>query len=53
MLKALLADRPRAPHHRGWPRAAVDAAIVHLGSERRIGPLAFVLYRHNIHMAHV
>ncbi|HXX82689.1 MAG TPA: hydrogenase expression protein HypE, partial [Casimicrobiaceae bacterium] len=24
MLKALFADLPRAPHHRGWPRVAVD-----------------------------
>ncbi len=26
MLKALFADLARAPHHRGWPRVAVDAA---------------------------
>jgi Ni,Fe-hydrogenase III large subunit len=26
MLKALFADLPRAPGHRGWPRVAVDAA---------------------------
>jgi Ni,Fe-hydrogenase III large subunit len=24
VLKALFADLPRAPHHRGWPRVAVD-----------------------------